>query len=51
MMVALSRVVWELPCVAAHLSCLTLSGTAPTESLANAQFILAPTMDLTRHLA
>jgi hypothetical protein len=26
-------------------------GTAPAESLANTQFILAPTMDLAHHLA
>jgi hypothetical protein len=49
MMVALSRVGVALCCGA--LVVLTLSGIAPAESFANVQFILAPTMDLTHHLA
>jgi hypothetical protein len=49
MMVALSRVRVALCC--GGLVVFDLSPDRAAESLANVQFILAPTMDLTHHLA
>ena len=49
MMSALNRAGVALSCGAFVV--LADSASAPTESLANAQFVLAPTMHLTRHLA
>jgi hypothetical protein len=49
MMVARSRV-RVAPCCDV-LVVVALCGTAPAEPLANAQFIVAPTMELLHHLA